>query len=199
MKGLARFAVSSIIVFSAQLGAAEPAFERFNDLMPEDTFQSPAAAMLNGFSIQSGVINELGADFKKTGNTFETLYISADGTPDISIEKNREAPGSIGLGIHHPVSKQTSFVAADRDGDGALDFLEYSVLDDAGDVALTVIDYDATGQADFRIDFKNSSSEIWHDGRWFTVETRDGVRGIQYDDEFLVVENRDNRPIVVSE
>lgn len=87
---------------------------------------------------------------------------------------------------------------ADENGDGRIDVLTYSVLNDDGEAIRDVIDYDANGQADLRIHFDEDFAEIWHSERWYRIENRDGVRGINVQGAFTEVRNIDNRLTIQS-
>ena len=68
-----------------------------------------------------------------------------------------------------------------------------ALIDRDGDIVIDVIDYEADGQPDFRINFKESYFEVWHIDRWYRAESRDGRRGIVIDGRFVELERRDNR------
>jgi hypothetical protein len=59
-----------------------------------------------------------------------------------------------------------------------------------------IVDYEADGQPDMRINFKDHYFEIWHVDRWYLAEARDGRRGIVVDGEFVELQRGENRWIV---
>jgi hypothetical protein len=81
-------------------------------------------------------------------------------------------------------------------GNGALNYMEYSNADASGKVVMTVIDYEADGQADFRINFAKGYNEIWHIDRWYRLEKRDGENGIILNGVFAVLKREENRFVV---
>ncbi|HEX7079760.1 MAG TPA: hypothetical protein VF329_01950 [Gammaproteobacteria bacterium] len=65
----------------------------------------------------------------------------------------------------------------------------------ASRTVLHVVDYEADGQLDMRLDHRDGSFEIRHVDRWYAVESRDGRRGI-VDGKFVELEQVDNRWVV---
>jgi hypothetical protein len=86
--------------------------------------------------------------------------------------------------------------AADRDGDGRIDVLEYYVVDEKGEPVMSVVDYEADGQWDMRIHYKEHYFEIWYGDRWYRVEKRGDRPGIVVAGAFVALEKSDNRWVV---
>jgi hypothetical protein len=114
----------------------------------------------------------------------------------VAVEKGRSAPASGGIALLHPASGMPMVSASDQDGDGRIDILTYGIVDEDGEHLLDVIDYEADGQADLRMNFRENYFELWHDERWHRGVVRDGVRGVVVDGEFQPVERSDKRLIV---
>lgn len=150
----------------------------------------------NGFHAVASNNAQLGADFRPDGYRFQHLEVTAPDVFGVGIEKGRPSSTGGGVSVFHRETHQPMLSAADRDGDGVLDLLTYSVLDASGENVLEVIDYEADGQADMRLNFKEHYFEIWHLDRWYRAETRDGRRGIVVAGEFVELERGDNRWIV---
>jgi hypothetical protein len=142
--------------------------------------------------------SELGRDFRPNGNSFDYLEITANEIFRVGVEKGRAMSAGGSVGAYHRDTGKPMFVAADENGDGLIDLISYYVLDESGkNNVLNVIDYEADGQADMRINFAESYWEMWHGDRWHRPEERDGVRGIVVNGNFLEIEMVDNRWIVV--
>ena len=150
----------------------------------------------NGFHLESAEVAELGAGFKPNGTRFQMLSVTADDVFKVGIEKGRSMSTGGGVGIFHRETGKPMVAISDRDGDGRIDILTYSVLDESGQAALDVVDYEADGQPDMRINFKDHYFEIWHVDRWYRAETRDGRRGIVLNGEFVELQRGENRWIV---
>jgi len=151
----------------------------------------------NGFHIGSSQIEDLGAGLRPNGNQVEFLSVTADGVFQAIIEKGRPMSSTGGgVGIYHRETGTPMLSVGDRDGDGRLDILTYAVLDENGNAILNVVDYEADGQPDMRINFKDRYFEIWHIDRWYRTEVRDGRRGIVVDSEFVELHKADNRWVV---
>jgi hypothetical protein len=74
--------------------------------------------------------------------------------------------------------------------------MEYSSVDASGKAVMTVIDYEADGQADFRMNIAKGYNEIWHIDRWYRLEKRDAATGIVLNGAFIVLKRENNRFIV---
>ena len=157
---------------------------------------APETFATNGFRIESSHAKEVGLDFKPDGNEFDFLSVTATGVFRVGVEKGRPSKASAGVGAYGGPKGNPILIAADNDGNGSLDYLGYYVLDENGEAALSVDDFDADGQADMRIHFREGYVELWYADRWYRVEKRDGQRGIVVDGEWLEVRNENNRPIV---
>jgi hypothetical protein len=162
----------------------------------EDNATNAAVYDTNGFHLESAEIAELGANVKPNGTRFQMLSVTAADVFKVSVEKGRPMSTGGGVGIFHRETGTPMVSIGDRDGDGRIDILTYAVLDANGQAVLDVVDYEADGQPDMRINFKDHYFEIWHVDRWYRAETRDGRRGIVVDGEFVELERGDNRWIV---
>lgn len=151
----------------------------------------------NGFHIDAGRSNELGGDLKPSGNTMDMLIVTSDSTFKVAIEKGRKGMSlGGGLALFHRQNGQPILAVGDQDGDGRLDGLTYSVVDEKGDSVMDVTDYEVDGQADVRIHFKDRYTEIWHIDRWYRIVSRDEARGILVDGKFVALRREKNRWIV---
>jgi hypothetical protein len=150
----------------------------------------------NGFRLEAADTAELGADFRPNGNRFQVLHVSAPGVFLVTVEKGRSSSQGGGAAILHRDSGAPMLSASDADGDGLLDGVSYSRMDENGKTLLTVIDYEADGQADLRMHFADSFTEIWHSDRWYRIEKREDRRGITLNGAFIELEQRNNRLVV---
>jgi hypothetical protein len=150
----------------------------------------------NGFHVESARVEELGANLRPNGTRFQMLEVSSPGTFRVGIENGRPMSTGGGLALFHRDSGAPLLSVGDSDGDGALDILTYSKVDQDGKAILDVIDYESDGQADFRIHFVDSYMEVWHVDRWYRVENRGGVRGIVLNGNFVALKRENNRYIV---
>jgi hypothetical protein len=150
----------------------------------------------NGFRLEASDNAELGADFRPNGSRFQLLSVSADGMFRVIVEKGRPSSQGAGAAIVHRESGAPMLSTSDADGDGRLDGVSYSRMDENGKTLLTVIDYEADGQADLRMHFADDFSEIWHSDRWYRIDKRDDRRGITLNGAFVELELHDNRFVV---
>lgn len=151
----------------------------------------------NGFHIGASQIADLGADLEPNGNRMELLSVTGDDVFQVVIEKGRPRSSTGGgVGIFHRRTGAPMLSVGDGDGDGRLDSLTYSVLDENGNATLDIVDYEADGQPDIRIHLMDHYFEIWHIDRWYRTETRDERRGIVVDGEFVELRRTDGRWIV---
>ena len=172
----------------------EELLETFTRALPDDAFGNVETFVTNGFRLESSTAKELGRDLKPTGKEMTLLAVSADDTFRVGIERGREGMSlGGGIALFHRDTGTPMLSAGDHDGDGRIDILTYGVVDADGDIVIDVIDYEADGQPDFRINFKESYFEVWHIDRWYRAESRDGRRGIVIDGRFVELERRDNR------
>jgi hypothetical protein len=161
-----------------------------------DNMTSAEVYDTNGFRVESAEVEELGASLKPNGTRFQMLSVTADGVFRVGIEKGRPMSTGGGVGIFHRETGTPMVSIGDRNGDGLVDILTYAVLDENGQVVLDVVDYEADGQPDMRINFRDHYFEIWHIERWYRTEVREGRRGIVIDGEFVELQRGENRWIV---
>lgn len=162
----------------------------------DDNAANVAIYDTNGFHLESAEVAELGANFKPSASRFQVLSVTADDVFNVSIEKGRPMSTGGGVGIFHRETGTPMVSISDRNGDGRIDILTYAVLDENGQAVLDVVDYEADGQPDMRINFRDHYFEIWHVDRWYRAETRDGRRGIVVDSEFVELQRGENRWVV---
>ena len=187
--------ISTLISIDAVVSqeSNEQTVQTMMELMPADTITNAEVFESNGFRISASQNKELGADFQPSGNQFESVMITAEDIIKVAIEKGRPMSKGGGVGIFHRTTGVPMMSIADETGDGRIDILSYSVIGDDGKAIREVVDYEADGQADLRVHFDESYTEIWHKDRWHRIEERNGQRGIFLDGEFKKVENIQNR------
>lgn len=188
----------AIPLAGAQPPAGDDALEQFKERLTgaaEASIKNPETRDTNGFRVLSSDNAELGLDFQPNGNRFQLLEITSPGVFRTMVEKGRPS-GSLGgsTGAFHRDSGEPLFSAWDADGDGRLDGIQYSAVDEKGKTQVTVIDYDADGQSDLRL--HSDYGEIWHVDRWYRIEKRGSLRGVMLDGEFVELEHAGNRPFV---
>jgi hypothetical protein len=199
-------AVTAAILVVA-IGAEPPTLDDvkkdFLQSLPEGAVKNVHSFETNGFHVESSTHQELiprkGADGKLqgSGKHFDLLTVSAPGMFQVWVEKGRVGDSNGGgVLIRHRESRQPLLSVGDRDGDGRIDLLTYSVYAAGGEYVLEVIDYEADGQADMRIHFKDNFFEIWHAGQWRRVEKRGEQRSILVDGKVVQLRRGDNRWIV---
>jgi len=195
----------SVLIFCVVAPAAtqesdqDDELERVRDTLAEviaDDTTNAAVYETNGFRVESAEVEELGGTFKPNGTRFQMLSVTADGVFKVGIEKGRSMSTGGGVGIFHRETGKPMVSIGDRNGDGLVDILTYAVLDENGEIALDVVDYEADGQPDMRVNFKDHYFELWHIDRWYRTEVRDGRRGIVIDGEFVELQRGDNRWVV---
>lgn len=194
--GLALFFVPLVPGVAQDEDLREELVDRVLDVMPDDTVTGAEVFEANGFRMETADVKQLNERFQQDGTEFQLLTVDAKGVFRVIVEKGREEATSGSVGIYHRLSGQDMLTAADRDADGRIDLLLLNVLDENGDVVMNVIDYEADGQPDFRLNFREPYQEIWHEERWYRIERRDGTRGIVVDGEFREIEVVDNRQTV---
>jgi|GEM_PF-5083849 len=165
-------------------------------MIPPDTVSGVEVHESNGFRVESSRVNELDAEFRSNGQEFQYLSVTADGLFKTGIEKGRPMSAGGGLLVQQRDTEVPMLTAADRNGDGRLDIITYTVLDEKDEAVLEVVDYEADGQADVRLHLQEGYLELWHRDRWYQSEKRDGRSGIVVDGEFKEIRNIDNRPTV---
>ena len=168
----------------------------FSELIPSDTVSNIEVFETHGFRVESSQNKELGADFRPSGNQFESVIVTGDNIFKVAVEKGRPMSTGGGLAIFHRSAGTPMLSVGDKNGDGRIDVLSYSVVGEDGQTIREVVDYDADGQANLRIHFDEGYAEIWHLDRWNRIEERNGQRGIVFDGEFKEVENIENRLLV---
>lgn len=200
---LATIHAALIFCFSApaagQDGNIDDELEQLRDALAQtiaDNTTNAAVYDTNGFHVESAEVEELGATLKPDGTRFQMLSVTADGVFTVGIEKGRSMSTGGGVGIFHRKTGTPMVSLGDRNGDGLIDILTYAVLDESGESVLDVVDYEADGQPDMRVNFKDHYFELWHIDRWYRTEVRDGRRGIVIDGQFVELERGDNRWLV---
>jgi len=147
---------------------------------------------MSGFRVQASDNAEIGPK----GNRFQLLSVAAPGVFRTLVEKGRPSSQGGSSGIYHRDTGEQMLGAWDSDGDGRLDGVEYSTMDENGKPRLHVIDYEADGQLDLRMHLDDGYTEIWHVDRWYRIEKRGNQRGVTLNGEFVELERQGNRPVV---
>jgi hypothetical protein len=181
---------------AAQAPSAQDDLERARDsvsIAVAGNVMNPEVYDTNGFHVTSSDNAQLGADFSPDGQRFQMVSLSAPAVFDVVVEKGRPMSAGGGLAILHRDSGRPLLSVSDANGDGALDGLTYSKVDEDGTALLDVVDYEADGQPDLRINFADGFSELWHVDRWYRIESRDGRRGIVLNGMFVALRQDDNR------
>jgi hypothetical protein len=186
----------SILCFAqvADSPSRDELVEAFTKALPDDAVENVESFMTNGFRVESSLAKELDGGLRPTRKEMTLLDVRANGIFGVGIERGRDGMSlGGGIAIFHRDAGTPMLSVGDRDGDGRIDVLTYSVVDAEGESVLDVVDYEADGQPDFRMHFKEGFFEIWHIDRWYRAESREGRRGIVIDGRFTELERRDNR------
>lgn len=181
---------------AAGLEVEDDLASKMRELYPPDTISNVEGFETNGFSIRSSNNAELQADMTPSGERFDVVIIDADDLFKVVIEKGRSMSTGGGVGIYHRDTGAPILTTGDRDGDGALDIVSYTVANDRGEAVREVVDYDADGQLDLRVHFEQDYAELRHQEQWYRIEEQDGVRGITVEGVFREVRSADGRPTV---
>jgi hypothetical protein len=200
---MALFALATVGADPSMAAESEPAKDdlvrEFMKVIPPDTFSNVRTFEVNGFAIESSRYKQLGVPGKgltPNGNEIEAVVVTAPGFLKAVVAKGVPPTIGGGLDVFHRDSGTPLVSFADSNGDGALDFIQYSTVDASGKPLVQVMDYDANGQADLRIQFVDGYFEIWHRDRWYRAETREGKRGIVLDGRFVELRNEKNHWLV---
>lgn len=183
----------------AQPRAVEDELEQFKESLArtiDANMTNAETRDMNGFHVQTADNAELGRDFRPNGNRFQLLEITSPGVFRTMVEKGRPSSQGGSTGVYHRDSGEQMFGAWDSDGDGRLDGVQYSTMDESGKTRVTVIDYEADGQLDLRMHSDEGYAEIWHVDRWYRIEKRGDQRGVMLDGEFVELERQGNRRVV---
>jgi len=179
-------------------GAAEES-PTLDDLVREFAQRIPAGTVsnvrvldMNVFHVESNRYKELGAGLQPDGKEFNSVVVSAPGAFRVAVSKGVPPTVRNGVDIFLANSGKSLLTLVDSDGDGRPDVLSYYAVDAAGNDTSQVIDYDMDGQPDYKIDFVHHRVELWHAGRWYTVEKRNGRRGIVLGGDFIVLEQKNS-------
>ncbi len=98
------------------------------------------------------------------------LTIEDEDAPHVFVSIGQESEFSNGIGIFQRTTGRPYATFLDKDGDGVFDLLTYSVLDAHGDIISEVEDYGMDGQADFKLNFRDRSAEVFYLGEWREVQ-----------------------------
>jgi len=186
--------------------AAEPEpskddlMREFTKVIPPDIYANTQTFAVNGFSIESSRYKQLGVKGEEglsfNGKEIEAVFVTAPGVLKAAVEKGVPPTMGGGIEVFHRDSGTPLVSLMASAGDGSLNYMEYSNADASGKVVMTVIDYEADGQADFRMNFAKGYNEIWCVDRWYRLEKRGGASGIILNGVFTVLKRENNRFIV---
>jgi hypothetical protein len=172
----------------------------FMKVIPPDTFTNTQTLAVNGFNIESNRYKQLGVKGEEglsfNGKEIEAVVVTAPGVLKAVVEKGVPPTIGGGVAVFHRDSGTPLVSLMASTGDGTLTYIEYSNVDASGKVVMTVIDYEADGQADFRMNFANGYNEMWHVDRWYRLEKRDGANGIVLNGAFTALKPEKNRYMV---
>jgi hypothetical protein len=190
-------------VLAGEAVTRDQLLEEFRKVIPQDAMGRATVFETNGYRLESSVNQELGKIDQQgtlgfSGRELKHLSVVSPDLFQIIVGRGSRdgKPDGGGAGIFHRISGEPMLSIGDPDGDGRIDVLTYSVLDMNGKAVLEVIDYEADGQADMRIHFKDKFFEIWHLDRWRRTEQRGDQRGIVIDGKFIELQRGNNRWVV---
>src|SRR5262245_24577583 len=115
-------------------GAQPPAgdeLEEFKEALAHitaDNMTNAEVRDMTGFHVESSDNAELGPN----GNRFQGLSVTAPGTFRTMVEKGRPISQGGSTGVYHRDSGEPMLVTWDADGDGRLDGVQYSTVDENG-------------------------------------------------------------------
>lgn len=187
------------VFFLMNAGAAEEEGPSLDDLvrefavrLPPETITSVQVFDTNGFRIESHRHKELDAQFEPNGKEIAMVSVSAPGTFRLAVSRGVKSTQENEVNIFLGDSGSSLLTLVDSNGDGRPDMLSYYAVDNSGNHTAQLFDYDMNGQPDYKIDFVEHRVEIWHAGHWYTVETRDGKRGIALDGNFVELQQKND-------
>lgn len=187
-------------VAAEQQPSKDDLVKEFMKVIPPDTFSNTQTFAVNGFSIESSRYKQLGVKGEEglsfNGKEFEAVFVTAPGVFKAAVEKGVPPTTGGGIAVFHRDSGAPLVSLVASAGDGALNYMEYSKVDASGKAVMTVVDYEADGQADFRMNIVKGYNEIWHIDRWYRLEKRDATTGIVLNGAFIVLKREKNRFIM---
>lgn len=199
--GKLRLPLLSLLLVTTALAAegdgtdeGDATMQAFIDRLPPDLVSDVEVFEANGFVIQSAQADELDAGFERNGQRFQLVSVAAEETFEVFVEKGRRSSIGGSVAIRHRESGRPMLAAADRSGDGRIDIIARTIVDDSGEAVMDVIDYEADGEPDLRVHLdEQGHAELRHGDDWYRLEKRGERRGIVIDGEFREVRVVDNR------
>ena len=167
--------------------------EMLAKVIPPGTVTDEHVVRADIFDVKTMKYRELSKELQLTDAQHTLARVSVRDVPQLEIGIDRGS-GTIGVEIVDARTQANLLSVGKRDSQGRLDSLRYTVVDDAGNPQLEVIDYEMDGQADVRMHYGSPSfAEVWHADRWLRVERKGDARGVYINGQFRRVRSEGGR------
>lgn len=192
-----RYVVAASIVFIPLIVfAGDSSIESFReklDPLIKESINALKTYESNGFSIQTFKASEISAELKRENDTYSKAIIKGDQTPSIHIEIDRKNKNSFGFAVFDSRTNEPIISTTDAEGDGKLDDLTYTVMDDHGRGLIQITDYGMDGSLDIKIHLDSNYGEIIYRDEWLKIEKKGDERGVYIDGAFRPLKNDGRR------
>jgi hypothetical protein len=167
--------------------------QKLAKVIPPGTVTDERVVRADIFDVKTMKYRELSKELQLTDAQHTLARVSVRDVPQLDIGIDRGA-GTIGVAIVDARTQENLLSVGKRDSQGRLDSLRYTVVDDAGNPQLEVIDYEMDGQADVRMHYGSPSyAEVWYADRWFRVQRNGNAHGVYVNGQFRRVRSEGGR------
>jgi hypothetical protein len=162
-------------------------------LIPPETVTDEQLVRAGIFDVKTLKYRELSKDLRPTDAEHTLARVAVRDVPQLEIGIDR-GRGTIGVELVDARTQASLLSVGKRDSELRLNWLRYTVMDDAGNARLEVTDYEMDGQADVRMHYGSASyAEIWYADRWLRVERNGNAHGVYVNGQFKKVQSESGR------